>query len=127
MNLLYITADETSHYVLVKDLSRLVSSQYNNNYHKKYFCQYCLHVCKSEEVLKHHLGRYKLHGAQRIKLPKVDDKKGRDKNKFTKIEYQLSLPFVIYADFESSDNVCYLGHIFIALKTFLKTIAITHF
>ena len=31
VNLLYIIADETSHYVLVKDLSRLVSSQYNNN------------------------------------------------------------------------------------------------
>ena len=31
VNLLYITAGETSHYVLVKDLSRLVSSQYNNN------------------------------------------------------------------------------------------------
>ena len=28
-------------------------------------------------------------------------KKGRDKVKFTKTEYQLRLPFVIYADFES--------------------------
>ena len=54
MNLLYITADETSHYVLVKDLSTLVSSQYNNNYHKIYFCQYCLHGCTIEEVLKNH-------------------------------------------------------------------------
>ena len=38
VNLSYITAVETSHYVFVQDLSRLVSSQYNNNYHKKYFC-----------------------------------------------------------------------------------------
>ena len=101
LNLLYITASKTSHYVLVKDLSRLVSSQYNNNYHKKYFCQYCLHGCTIEEVLKNHLERCKLQRAQRIKDPEVDDKKGYGKVKFTKAEYQLRLPFVIYADFKS--------------------------
>ena len=90
MNLLYINASETSHYLLVQDLSRLVSSQYNNNYHKKYFCQYCLHF-----------ERCKLHGVQRIKLPEADDKNGHDKIKFRKIEYQVRLPFVIYADFEN--------------------------
>ena len=87
VNLLYITAIDTSHYVLVKDLSKLVSSQYNDNCDKKYFCQYYLHGCTSEEV------------AQRIKLPDADDKTGRDKVKFTKIEYQQRLSFVIYADF----------------------------
>ena len=40
-------------------------------------------------------------GAQRIKFPEADDKKGRDKVKFTKTEYQLRLPFVVYPDFES--------------------------
>ena len=60
-----------------------------------------MHGCISEEVLKNHLGRCKLNGAQRIKLPETDDKKGRDKVKFTKTEYQLRLPFVIYVDFES--------------------------
>ena len=34
VNLSYITADETSHYILVKDLSRLVSRQYNNHKNK---------------------------------------------------------------------------------------------
>ena len=80
LNLLYVTADETSHYVLVKVLNR----QYNNYKAKKYFCQYYLHSCTSEEVSKNHLGRCKLHGEQRIKLPEADDKKGRDKAKFTK-------------------------------------------
>ena len=36
-----------------------------------------------------------------MKLPEADNKKGQDKVKFTKTEYQLRLPFVIYADFES--------------------------
>ena len=101
VNLLYVTADETSHYVLVKNLKRLVSRQYNNYKSKHYFCQYCLHGCTSEEVLRHHLERCKLHEAQRIELTEADDKKGRDKVKFTKTEYQLLLTFVIYTDFES--------------------------
>ena len=83
-------------------MSRLVSRQYDNDNHKEYFCQYCFNDCISEEVLKNHLGRCKLHGAQRIKLPEADDKKGCDKVKFTKTEYQLRLNFIIYIDFESA-------------------------
>ena len=73
VSLLYITAGETPHYVLVQDLSRLVSRQYNNNYHKKYFFQFCLHDSSSEEVLKNHLESWKLNGAERIKFPEADD------------------------------------------------------
>ena len=40
--------------------------------------------------------RCKMHDAQRVKLPEKNDKVI-----FTKTEYQLRLPFVIYADFES--------------------------
>ena len=67
VNLLYITAGETSYYVLVKDLKRLVLRQYNNHNNKKYFCQNCLYA--SEEVLQYHLVRCKSHEVQRIKLP----------------------------------------------------------
>ena len=84
-----------------KGLSKLVSWQYNNHKSKIHFCQYCLHAWISKEVLKDHLGRCKLHGAQRIKLSETEEKKGRCKIKFTITEYQLHLPFVIYADFES--------------------------
>ena len=101
LNLLYISADETSHYVLVKDLSRLISIQYNNHNGKHYFCQNYLHGCTNEEVLKNHLERCKLHGAQRINLPEASNKEGHDKVKFTKTEYQVRLLFVIYADFEN--------------------------
>ena len=37
VNLIYVTAGETSHYVLLKDLSRLISRQDNNHSDKKYF------------------------------------------------------------------------------------------
>ena len=101
MNILYIIAGETTHYVLVKDLSRLVSRQFNNDCHKKYFCEFCLHSYTSAEVMKNHVERCKLHRAQRIKLPEADKKKGLNKIKFTKTENQLGLPFIIYAHFES--------------------------
>ena len=52
MNLLYNTVGETTHYVLVKDLSKLVWRQYNNDKDKIYFCQYCFHGCTSVEVFK---------------------------------------------------------------------------
>ena len=61
--------------------------------------------------LKEHMKRCKLHGAQRIKLPEVGNKKGSKEVKFTKTEYPLRLPFVIYADFKSllfKQNSCEL-------------------
>ena len=45
--------------------------------------------------------RCKLHVTQRIRLPQAGNNKERDKIKFGKTEYQLRLPFVISADFES--------------------------
>ena len=90
VNLLYITADKKSPYILVKDLSRLVLRQYNNDNNKRYFCQYCLHGSTNEKVLKNHMERCKLHEAQRIKLPEAGDKKGLGKVKFTKTEYHNS-------------------------------------
>ena len=86
LNLLKITAVKKSHYVLVESLSRLVSRQYNVT-KIKYFSQYCLHGCTSEEVLKNHMERCKLHGAQIIKLPEAGNKKGCDEIKFTKTVY----------------------------------------
>ena len=37
VNLLYITAGEISHYILLKDVSRLISRQNNNHNNRKYF------------------------------------------------------------------------------------------
>ena len=60
---------------------------------KNISAKYCLNCCASE--------RCKLDEAKRIKLPEVEDKKGCDKVKSTKIEYQLCLTFAIYVDFKS--------------------------
>ena len=52
-------------------------------------------------IVDRHVESCQLHGAKRVKLPEKNDVKGCDKIKFTKTEYQLRLPFVMYADFES--------------------------
>jgi len=97
VDLLYLSKDEDGHYVLIKDFSRLMTKQLSKHNGKKFFCKLCLHACISQEILDTHLEKCKLHGAQRIKMPDEDNKILQ----FKKIEAQESLPFVIYADFES--------------------------
>ena len=101
VDLLYISDNDVNHYLLIKNLSRLISPQTSKHDGRRYICPYCLHSCSSKDILDRHVERCQLHGAQRIKLLEKNDAKGYDKVKFTKTEYQLRLPFVIYADFES--------------------------
>ena len=54
VNLLYISKDEISHYVL-KDLSRLITKQLSGGNGRKFICQLCLHACTSQEILHKHL------------------------------------------------------------------------
>ena len=65
---LCINAGKKSHYVFVKDLSRLVLRQYNNDNNKRYSCQYRLHGCTSEEVLKNHMERCKESSSQKLAI-----------------------------------------------------------
>lgn len=97
VDLLYISKGEKNHYILIKDISGLVSRQLSKNTMKKFICKLCLHACVSQEILDKHLERCQLHASQRIRMPQ----KGEEKLYFTKVEYQERLPFTIYADFES--------------------------
>ena len=83
VNLLLYQEEGKSHYVLIKDLSRLVRSQYSKCHGQHFFCPYCLHGCTSQKILDKHMERCKLHGAQRVHLPEKNDSKGHDKVKIT--------------------------------------------
>jgi hypothetical protein len=86
----------TLHYVLIKDVNRLLCSVTKMRV-KKHFCLNCLHNCVSDESLaKHRETCMEVNGVQAVKLPK----KGT-KIKFKNYKNQLPAPFVIYADFES--------------------------
>ena len=54
----YISLKTISHYVLIKNFSRLISSQINKHEHEIFFCNRCLQPCSSEEVLSKRFPKY---------------------------------------------------------------------
>ena len=83
------------HYGVVKNLSRLVSSQVNKQDHKKFICLRCLNHFKSPEGLEKHLELCQNHDHRRHVYPK------HNMHAFFK-QFQKThrVPFVVYADFE---------------------------
>jgi hypothetical protein len=84
------------HYVLIKDINRMLCSV-SKHKEKKNFCLHCLHSCTSEEILeKHKETCLEVNGTQATRLPKEGTK-----IKFKNHRNSMAVPFVIYADFES--------------------------
>lgn len=97
LNLLLITNDEKTHYVLIKYFNRFM---YNQTKHKskKHFCMFCLQHFTSEKILNNHKENcIEINGTQAIKMPD----KSNNILKFNNFHKQLPVPFVIYADFEA--------------------------
>ena len=96
--LILIEKDGVSHYCLVKNVSRLLSSQVSNHNGKKYFCLWCLNPFWCEQSLNKHLEYCSNHEDVKIEMPK------KGKNDILKFENYYKgerLPFIIYADTES--------------------------
>ena len=87
IDLLYIHTTDNAHYVLIKDLSRLVRSQVTKHQHAHFICRRCLRFCKTKRVLEKHVESCKKHRAQATYFPKKNDPKGRDKVCFKSTEY----------------------------------------
>ena len=105
VNLLLIADDDTNHYCFIKDLSKLVGSQYSSANHKTYFCRFCLdgflsysaargkaqHRRTNEDMekrLKEHEERCFAFAAHRTEFP--DD----PILKFENIQKQVQAPFM---------------------------------
>ena len=96
MNLLLITEDKKSHYVLIKDFNKSMYKQTKHK-NKKHFCMHCLQCFSSEIIKKKHKSNcIIINGQQAIRMPE----KG-EKLYFKNYHKQLTIPFVIYADFEA--------------------------
>ena len=55
LNVLLITDGDVSHYVYIKDISRLLASQLRTrNNHKKHICLHCLQTFTGEDILNRH-------------------------------------------------------------------------
>ena len=89
-------SEGSSHYCLIKSLSRLLSSQSSKSQHKTYYCRNCLQGYTSEEAPSMHSTYCNEHGCVRIELPKKDSSMH-----FSHDERLMRVPFVVYADFES--------------------------
>ena len=92
----------TYHYVLISDLSRLVSSQVSKNGNKKHICNRCLHYFASSCLLKRHLSDCKRLNKCRVILPPKEQAIIEFKN----FKNKDACPIVIYADYE-----CYLERV----------------
>ncbi|XP_051167626.1 uncharacterized protein LOC127285571 [Leptopilina boulardi] len=84
------------HYVWIKNLSALVSSQVSSNRHKKHICDRCLHYFVTEERLARHEEECKTLNECKINLPKP----GQNFIQFKNYGNREKVPFVIYADCE---------------------------
>ena len=90
VNLLYISNETNNHYVLIKNMSKLLANQLSNHGHKSFICDHCLHGCTSAKILERHEERCKEHRAQLVKyLPPGTTLK------FTKYEHQLHYHFIL--------------------------------
>ena len=94
--LLLIKDGENSHYCLVKNISALLSSQINNNDHKRYFCLNCFNSFKSPDSLDKHKEYCYNNESVKISMPPPNTFL-----RFKNFRYSEKAPFVIYADFES--------------------------
>ena len=96
VNLLLIEGEGVNHYCLVKDRSRLLSTQVSKHHGKKYFCDKCLNPFNNQKALDKHKEYCSNHESVKIIMPE----KGT-MLKFINYHRGEKVPFVIYADFES--------------------------
>lgn len=87
--------DEKSHFCLIKNLNKLVSSQLSKSKTKKWICDGCLVYFRNEQDLRIHnaIGCNKM----RVNLPTEWAKWLKFKN----YQHNLKVPYVIYCDFEA--------------------------
>lgn len=83
------------HYVCIKNLSRLVSTQISSRMKKHFICDNCLNYFYSQEKLNKHY--FYCHEKNDCNISFSHEKYITFKN----FQYKEKLPFVIYCDFES--------------------------
>ena len=98
VNLLLILAGEKQHYCLMKNMSRLLSSQTSKRNGAQHFCFRCLNPFHFEESLSKHLEYCNEHEAVKTEMP---EKRSILSFFFLNFNRSMRVPFIAYADFES--------------------------
>ena len=95
-NLMLITENNHKHYVAIKSLSRLLSSQNTKQKERQYFCMNCLQGFWEESSRNEHIGYCKDNKSVRIEIPHK-----RPIVEYLDGQFQFKVLFIMYADFES--------------------------
>ena len=96
IKLLFMSEEDKTHYCLIKDISRLVSSQVNKHNSKVYICERCLNPFKTEASLKEHEKHCTNEECVDLKMPRAGSEIF-----FKNMGRRERVPFIIYADTES--------------------------
>ena len=96
INLMLIMENNRKHYVVIKSLSRLLSSQNTKHNGKEYFCTNCLQGFWEELSRDEHIGYCKNNESVRIEMPHR-----RPIVEYSDGQFQFKVSFIMYADFES--------------------------
>ena len=94
--ILILIKEGVNHYCLVKNFSRLLSSQVSKHKEKHHFCMRCLNAFWTHKSLNKHQKYCGNHEAVKIEMPIKDDIL-----KFKNYYKGERVPFIIYADMES--------------------------
>ena len=95
--LMLICDEEKKHYCLVKNVSRLLSTQVSNHKEKHHFCLRCMNSFCSHKSLNKHQEYCSNHEAVKIIIPEEE----KSILKFNNHYKSEKVPFIIYADIES--------------------------
>ena len=96
INLMIISENNRKHYVAIKSLSRLLSSENTKHKGKEYFCNNCLQGFKEESSRDENIGYCLDNESVKVEMP--------HKNpivQYSDGQFQFKVPFIMYADFES--------------------------
>ena len=97
---LFSGGNQTKHYCVIKNLSRLLSSQKSKDGHVRYYCRRCFNSFTSEERLADHDEICRNNDTVKIEMPKQTE--DYFPTQYFKNHFKSqNVPFVVYADFES--------------------------
>ena len=96
IKLMLITGNNRKHYVAIKSLSRLLSSQNTKHKGKEYFCMNCLQGFNEESSRDEHLDYCINNESVKVEMPHK-----KPIVQYSDGEFQFKVPFIMYADFES--------------------------
>ena len=99
IKLLLISDENKTHYCLIENFSRLISSQASKHKGKAYVCERCINAFTTENALKEHEKHCTNKDCVHLKMPAPGSTIS-----FKRFEREQRVPFVIYADFESLLN-----------------------